>query len=436
VSYLKQGGEALLSMLGKPAGSDPRYRGRAPDRTEMSFLRYNPDVKPGRGISERMKASMAALREPNNPMRQEILDNIENGLDVGEDWYNTEELRDWFIAGHGENEGHRRWSEYIDLVGAASPRSKVPPNVANASAINRRLYENSVLPSGDQIGPEIPYREALGRSFSVNDTSRLAKTREEGYGHLAGRNQELIVADQQRGGWSGAPEMGVRGAKGNYTLNPKPKGFAQSLKGSAKNFAADMHFTRFIAMASKDPRWLATGPDVSAEFRKEILEKFPKAKKYFGKRQAGDKIVDTFKAQKSVTDGVLELDDIADYPGVFVEMPNDNEYKAFEDFMYELGQEMGLTGPQAQAALWMGAARKTKVADESQVTFMQAMRDRAATKAAETGQTTEQVLFDFIMNRGLLSAPFGAGGVLGALSMQEPQPGQPESPLYYNMRGL
>ena len=65
---------------------------------------------------------------------------------------------------------------------------------------------------------------------------------------------------------------------------------------------------------------------------------------------------------------------------------------------------------------------------------MQGIRDRAATKAAETGQTTEQVLFDFIMNRGLLSAPFGAGGVLGALSMQKPQPGQPESPLYYNMR--
>lgn len=430
MSYLKQGGEALLSMLGKPAGSDPRYRGRAPDRTEISFLRYNPDVKPGRGISARMQKSMAALRDPNNPMRQEILDNIENGLDVGEDWYNTEELRDWFIAGHGENEGHRRWSEYIDLVGAASPRSKVPPNIANASAINRRLYDNSTMPGSNQT-----YREALADARSVDDTSPIAKSREEGYGHLAGRNQELIVADQLRGGWSGAPQMDdITKRASTAVINPKPKGFAQSLKGSAKNFAADMHFTRFIAMASKDPRWLATTPDVSGEFRKEILEKFPKAKKYFGKRQAGDKIVDTFKAQKSVTDGVLKLDDIADYPGVFVEMPNDNEYKAFEDFMYELGQEMGLTGPQAQAALWMGAARKTKVADESQVTFMQGMRDRAATKAAETGQTTEQVLFDFIMNRGLLSAPFGAGGVLGALSMQEPQPGQPESPLYYNMR--
>lgn len=402
MGYLKEGAEGLVNMLGKPALSDPRYRGAAPDRTDLSFTRYNPSVGKGRGISARMQNSLTALTDPNNAMRQEILSNIENGLDVGEDWYNTEELRDWFIAGHGEEEGHRQWAEFIDLVGATSPRSKVPPNIGNASMVRNRLYTD----------PE--YTEALLNVENADDAGALAKSRPAGYGHLAGRNQEMIVADQVQGGWSGNPEIGVTG-KGNQTVNPKPKGFAQSLKGSEKNFAADMHFTRFIAMASKDPSWLQTGADVAASFKDEILAKFPEAAPYFGKRMAGKKEIDTFKPQKAVKDGVLSMDDIADYPNVFVEMPNDNEYKAFEDFMYEIGQELGLTGPQAQAALWMGAAKKTKVADESQVTFMQAMRDRADTRAKKTGKTREQVLFDFIMNKGLLSVPLGTAGVLGAV---------------------
>ena len=396
------GVDTLLGMVGKPALSDPRYRGRAPDRTELSFTRYDPSVGKGRGISARMQNSLTALNDPSNSMRQEILSNIENGLDVGEDWYNTEELRDWFVAGYGEEEGNRQWAEFIDLVGATSPRSKVPPNIANASAVRQRLYNDP------------NYIPQLLEVQNVEDAGKLAKTREKGYGHLAGRNQELIVADQVQGGWSGEAQPGVSGKQGNQVINPKPKGFAQSLKGSEKNFAADMHFTRFIAMASKDPEWLETGTDVAASFKNDILSKFPKAEKYFGKRKAGSKIVDTFKPRNAVKDGALTIDDIADYPGVFVEMPNDNEYKAFEDFMYEIGQDLGLTGPQAQAALWMGAAKKTKVADESQVTFMQAMRDRADVKAKETGQTREQVLYDFIVNKGLLAVPAAAPlGVLG-----------------------
>jgi hypothetical protein len=83
--------------------------------------------------------------------------------------------------------------------------------------------------------------------------------------------------------------------------------------------------------------------------------------------------------------------------------------------MFELGQELGLTGPQVQAALWMGAARKTGVDPTSQTTFMGAIRDRADIQAKKRGTTREQVLYDFIMNKGLLSVP--AAGVLGA-SMQ------------------
>jgi hypothetical protein len=109
------------------------------------------------------------------------------------------------------------------------------------------------------------------------------------------------------------------------------------------------------------------------------------------------------------------MEAIKDNPVVWSQKPNDNEYGAMEDFMFELGQELGLTGPQVQAALWMGAARKTGVDPTSQTTFMGAIRDRADIQAKKTGKTREQVLFDFIMNKGLLSVPLGTAGVLGAV---------------------
>lgn len=386
----------LIDMFRKPAGSDPRYQGAAPNRTDFSFLRYKPAK-----LSGRMNKSLAALRDPNNPMRQEMLGNIEAGLEVGEDWYNTEELRDWFVAGHGEEEGHRQWAEFIDLVGAASPGSKVPPNIGNASAIRQRIYEDPA------------YLENLQNVDKLSEAQALTKGRTPGYGHKTAGLQELIAARQMQGDWSGMPEPGVSPAKGNWTDNPKPKGFAQSLKGSEKNMAADLHFTRYMAMASMDADWLATGgTDVALEFKNRILEQYPKAKKYFTSRKVNNKEQPAFNPKAAVKDGVVPIEAIADYPSVWAQKPNDNEYGAFEDFMFELGNDLGLTGSQAQAALWMGAARKTGVDPTSQTTFMGAMRDRAATRAKKTGQTPEQVLFDFIMNRGLLSVP--ATGVIGA----------------------
>ena len=126
----------------------------------------------------------------------------------------------------------------------------------------------------------------------------------------------------------------------------------------------------------------------------------------------------------------MPIEAIADNPVVWSQMPNNNEYGAMEDFMFELGNELGLTGPQVQAALWMGAARKTGVDPTSQTTFMGAIRDRADIQAAKRGQTREQVLFDFIMNKGLLTgataAPFGVLGLSGANNQAQAAPMQNE----------
>jgi len=393
----------LLDMLKKPLGSDPRYRGVAPNRTDFTFMRYNPAKLP-----ERLQKSLTALRDPNNPMRQDMLESIEAGLEVGEDWYNTEELRDWFIMGHGEEEGMRQWTEYLDLVGATSPGSKVPANIGNASAVRNRLYTD----------PE--YLEQLQNVENIEGGRALAKGRQPGYGHKTAGLQELIVSKQTQGKFDALPEPGVTATKSSMVENPKPKGFGQSLKGSEKNIAADLHFTRYFGMASMDPDWLnVAGTEVGQEFADKIMSAYPKSKKYFATNKMGKP---SFNPKAAVKDGVVPIEDIADNPGVWSAMPNNNEYGAMEDFMFELGNELGLTGAQVQAALWMGAARKTKVDPTSQTTFMGAIRDRADIQAAKRGQTREQVLFDFIMNKGLLAVP--AAAPLGVLGLSGPNQAQ------------
>tara|TARA_B100000902_G_scaffold55608_1_gene62386 strand:- start:3934 stop:5187 length:1254 start_codon:yes stop_codon:yes gene_type:complete len=415
VAYLKQGQEALLSMFGKPPGSKPEYRGAGPNRNEFSFMRYKPEK-----LSPRLEKSLSALRDKNNPMRQDMLRSINAGLEVGEDWYNSEELLDWFTTGYGPDEGLRQYHEFLDLIGAASPGSKVIPNIGNATAIREKLYTDPT------------YADKARNVFTDAEGRALAKERAPKYGHKTAGNQEMIVGRQLRGEFAGMPQPGVAPTKSSMVENPKPKGFTASLKGSEKNIAADLHFTRYFGMASKDPDWLATGgTEVGEAFMQDLIKKYPKVKKYFKVNKNGKP---GFNPKAAVVDGVIPIEEMEKSSNVWAQMPRDREYGAMEDFMFELGQELGLTGPQVQASLWMGAARRTGVDPTSQTTFMGAMRDRAATTAAKRGTTPEQVLFDMIMNKRAMSVPFGAGGVMGALGMQQPQPGTPESPLYYNMR--
>jgi len=417
MAYLKKGQEALLSLFGKPPGSKPEYRGAGPNRNEVEFLRYKPTK-----LTARLEKSLSALRDKNNPMRQDMLRSINAGLEVGEDWYNSEELLDWFRTGYGQDEGLRQYHEFLDLIGAASPGSKVLPNIGNATAIREKLYTDP------------NYADKAKQVFSDADGRALAKERAPGYGHKTAGNQEMIVGRQLRGEFAGNAEPGVAPTKSSLVTNPKPKGFTASLKGSEKNIAADLHFTRYFGMASKDPDWLNTaGTEVGDEFMQKLLKKYPKSKKYFQIKKNGKP---GFNPKAAVEGGVVPIEEMEKSSIVWAQMPRDAEYGAMEDFMFELGQELGLTGPQVQASLWMGAARRTGVDPTSQTTFMGAMRDRAATTAAKRGTTPDQVLFDMIMNKRAMSVPFGAGGVMGALGMQQPQPGQPENPLYYNMRGL
>lgn len=399
-------GGSTTSMYDVPAGSKPEYLGAAPDRTELSFLRYTPKKE-----TARVQSALQALSDTSNPVRKQMISDIQEGLKLGGgDWYNTEELRDWFMKELGPERGHTEWNEFMDLMGAASPGSKVPANIKNASAIRQRMAND----------PD--YQQGLMDAEKLPDALELARGRLPGYGHKTQGNQELNVARQAQGRWRGDPEPGVAATKGSLVENPKPKGFAQSLKGSERNIAADLHFTRYMAMASGDAAWLTTQAQVGKDLQERLLALGPKKMKpYFGSRMVDGKEVITFNPKKAVKDGKVSAEDLAklDAPNLWAEKPNDSEYAAFERFIYNLGQQLDLTGPQVQAALWMGAAQRTGVDPTSQGTFMELFRRRADQKAASEGMTREEVIRRFIKDKGLLSQPGLPGG--GLLPKSEEQ---------------
>jgi len=386
---------------------DPRYVGAAPDRSEISFLRYQP-----KSPTPRVERALAALRDPNNPVRADMFDTIRRGMspDIrGQDWYNTEELRDWFVGQLGEEAGNAEWSQFMDLMGAGSPMSNVPANIKSASAMRNRLATD----------PE--YAAGLLDITNLEDARAYGRTRPAGYGHQSQGLQELIHARQRQGGWSGAPEPGVTGAMSSMTDNPKPKGFTNSLKGNARNIAADLHFTRFMAMASNDPEFLSGQAGIGKAAADAISARFPDAAKYIAVKDVKGKPVITFNAKKAVKDGAADLQGLQEFdiPSLYADKPNDAEYAHFEAFMKEVGDELGMTPAQTQAALWMGAADRTGLDQTSRGTFMDLFRRRVGERAAETGRTFDDTLRDFIQNKGLLSIPAGAG--LLAMSPEEEQ---------------
>jgi hypothetical protein len=394
-----------------PAGpfaprNDPRYVGAAPDRSEISFLRYKPKAP-----TPRVERALAALRDPNNPVRADMFETIRRGIspDIrGQDWYNTEELRDWFVGELGEEAGNAEWSQFMDLMGAGSPMSNVPANIKSASAMRNRLATD----------PE--YAAGLLDITNLEDARQFGRTRPAGYGHQSQGLQELIHARQRQGAWSGEPEPGVSGAMSSMTDNPKPKGFTNSLKGNARNIAADLHFTRFMAMASNDPEFLSGQAGIGKAAADAITARFPDAAKYIAVKDVKGKPVITFNAKKAVKDGAADLQGLQEFdiPSLYADKPNDAEYAHFEEFMKEVGDELGLTPAQTQAALWMGAADRTGLDQTSRGTFMDLFRRRVGERAAETGRTFDDTLRDFIRNKGLLALP--AGGLF-AMQPEEEQ---------------
>ena len=86
---IKSGVKGLLpvSDYTSPAGSDPRYLGAAPDRSDYTYLRHSPS----KGVSDRTASAIENLRADKGGLKSQMLADIKRGEEVGgSDWYNTE----------------------------------------------------------------------------------------------------------------------------------------------------------------------------------------------------------------------------------------------------------------------------------------------------------------------------------------------------------
>jgi hypothetical protein len=407
---------ASVDML---AGNDPRYRGAAPNRT-TEYPRYIPAKVP-----DRMQRLIAAADDVTHPINTTFDKYIEKGKTLGgEDWYNTEEMRDWFTGTLGEDAGDARWREFVKLIGATSTGSDVASNLRNASFYNalepdaRVLVAERVAQGG--ITPAAAARE-LGLEPANTPTNY-------NYGHVMQGNHAKNVLAQSRGEWEQKmPEGLTKGQQSDWLkANPKVKGFGNDLLGSEDNIAADKHFMRMLAMSDGGTDFLTEQAQLSAGNLEELRKIYgKKLDPYIKTRKTGTgALVTETNLAKAVKDGVVkDTTPFKSMPSAWLDVPKDTEYAALEQMAQRLAKRYDMTPAQFQASLWMGAGDLTNLADESQGTSMALFRRTLDKRAGERGLSRKEMLNEFIKNRAPL-AMTGAG--IGAMAIPGLLEGQPE----------
>lgn len=406
------GGPAInpYQTVSMPAGSDPRYRGAAVDRAGGSFPRYAPKNTPAR-----MQRLIDAANDPNSSLQSVFSEKVTKGQTLnGSDWYNTEELRDWFVSTLGEEAGDAEWRDYISKIGATSTGSKVPANIRIGSfyrALGDDAPRVAELVNAKGITP-VQAANELGINVSglVNDGF--------GYGHLKQRGHAQNIMKQAAGDWEKQPPKGLTGAALTKWLqaNPKVKGFTNSLMGDKKNIAADMHFMRLLAMSDGSPDFLAKQASLSSDNLAAVRQAYGDAiEPYITVRDVNGKPVTEVKLSKAAKDGVIQDTKVfSEMPSAWADVPDATEYNAYEELAQRVAQQYGMTPAQFQANLWMGAGDLTNLADESQGTFMDLFRRALDAQAGRRGLSREEMLDDFVRNKAPLAvAPVGMG-LLGA----------------------
>ena len=401
-----------------PPHSRPEWTGAAENRT-APYPRYDP----ARGAPARMDRLTSMLDDPNHGIHDRVRGYVSKGQELGgEDWYNTEELRSWFVDELGEELGDSRWREYINAVGHTSTGSSVPSNLRNASLYYMldpadRLRVADMVKNTPRTTPRMAV-EALG----IDVPNMPVKY---GYGHKMQATQAGNVANAERGLWDRDAADGLTGAALTKQLsaNSKVKGFLNNLLGDDTNIAADKHFMRVLAMSDGGTDFLSGQAELSAANREILRGRYGNAlDAYTVTRTKDGKTFTNVNLSKAAKDGVItDTDAFSEMPTAWEDMPKATEYKALENVAQRLAAQQSMTPAQFQANLWMGAGDVTGLADESQGTFMELFRRTADKRAAERGVTRTDQIRDFI-NKAAPMAIVG-GGV--GLSQMRPNGYQP-----------
>lgn len=421
---------SLLDSVDQPAGSRPEYSGAAPDRSTGTYARYSP----ARGVSERMLRLGPQATDPNSPIGTIFDKYIDKGKTLGgEDWYNTEELRNWFMESLGAERGNAEWMDYMQKIGATSTGSKVPENMRIAS------FYRALGPDAARVGQLVkdegltPVAAARKLGITVPNTPDNYE-----YGHIKQRGHGGNIANQAAGEWETTVPPALKGAALSKWLqaNPKVKGFYNSLVGNKKNIAADMHFMRMLAMAEGGTDFLNKQAKLNRAQLDELRTTYGDAiDPYIKTRMVNGKPLNEVNLAQAVKEGVIKDSSMfKSTPSAWADTPEANEYGAYEDMARTVAQRYGMTPAQFQASLWMGAGDITNLADSSQGTFMDLFRRTLDKRAGERGMSRRDMFDDFAQNRAPLSVA-GAGVGTGLLAMSPDEAQAQQIQPYMGARG-
>jgi hypothetical protein len=387
------------------------------------------------------------------PAQKELGALIDEGRKMGgEEWYNTERVRDLWIdsfAELGEEEAHRLFVQAINLVAAASPGSDVQSNIRVGSWASRevgrfgralgRSRQQALGVGVDERGFDemLDFLDAVSKGKIKLDTPT-------GYGRGYGpKGLFKTIKSWASGDWDDPA----------YIKNPKVRSFAAALQGSRSAVAIDSHLMRILGMVSEDPTpWLAGKQTIGEEAMKGLITKY-KGKRVTRLVSSSDKVVyrkidkktgkpklkegDQYKrigigrfytktvkswvgkegpqkatefkfnASQAVKSGLVDIEDIRNIPGVYGTSPG-KDYGAIAEFITDLAAERGITPAQAQASIWLAAGDRTGVSGLSRGTFVDALRARLFEEAKD--RPVLEVIHDWVNNRGLISFLVGLTG--------------------------
>ncbi len=341
----------MVATPGTPSGAVGSSARKLFDYSNLDRVPNVPQIDLARNIPPRGVPQRTLDITSDPGVRDKMLDTIAAGRDMGgANWYNADPLREMFLSELGKSKGDAAFHKYMDFVAATSPRSEVGANARNASYYYGREMRGEGMPA---VGDRNP----------------------QPYGHMAQRLHQMNAERVAGAGW-------------DPLNNPKPASFAENLTGNQAPVTVDTHAFRLPAILGRDERFLETAFQANKDAPKQNV-------------------------QQMVKSGEMSMADAAARPAWWQSQPKANEYGAMEQYYKGLGQELGLSPAQTQAAAWVGGGKTTGLGSDSTKPFIGFFEDRVNKTAEATGMAPDEVMKKFIRGElpGLLS---GAGLVAGA----------------------
>jgi hypothetical protein len=307
---------------------------------------------PEGGTSERMQSMLQ-----NPAVRARIKEAAEEGRGV-QSWYDTTPLQKAFTDEFGEEEGMKRFSDFIGMVASTSTGQKIGQNIKIGSNYYSQKY------GGGRRAAEEPYIRKQDIEMYGAPSYEVPP---EGYG-----------ADKQQTHMFNVNQFETQGGLSSLD-NPKIAAFYENLMGNWEPTTVDKHAVRLGAMATRDPRWL------------------------------------TEQGQANLKAG-MSMDDLLKQPTNWTDIPGKTgaEYGQMEQMWNSIAKEMGISPAELQAMAWVGGGKQTGLGSPG-ITFMDAFKDRIRRTAIRDNIPPAQVLKK--MMRGELTLamlqPDGGGSAIG-----------------------